>query len=67
MADNIELGDQSVKNATNAEPETPAIENISSSKTTLITPKQESENMEVHAHELHKAPGHGWKHYILNS
>jgi len=65
MADNIELGDQSVENATNAEPETPAIENISSSKTTLITPKQESENMEVHAHELHKAPGHGWKHYIF--
>lgn len=22
-------------------------------------------NMEVHAHELHKAPGHGWKHYFF--
>lgn len=21
--------------------------------------------MEVHAHELHKAPGHGWKHYFF--
>src|SRR5579862_6969622 len=21
--------------------------------------------MEVHAHDLHKAPGHGWKHYIF--
>ena len=21
--------------------------------------------METHAHDLHKAPGHGWKHYIF--
>ena len=27
--------------------------------------KQETLNMEVHAHELHKAPGHGWKHYLF--
>lgn len=27
--------------------------------------KQEIENMETHAHELHKAPGHGWKHYLF--
>lgn len=26
--------------------------------------KQETRNMETHAHELHKAPGHGWMHYI---
>jgi len=26
---------------------------------------QETENMEVHAHDLHKAPGGGWKHYIF--
>jgi hypothetical protein len=26
---------------------------------------QETETMEVHAHDLHKAPGHGWKHYIF--
>lgn len=26
---------------------------------------QETKNMEVHAHDLHKAPGHGWKHYIF--
>lgn len=26
----------------------------------LITP-----DMETHAHELHKAPGHGWKHYFF--
>jgi hypothetical protein len=21
--------------------------------------------MEVHVHDLHKVPGHGWKHYIF--
>ena len=28
-------------------------------------PNQETEYMEVHAQELHKAPGHGWKHYFF--
>jgi hypothetical protein len=27
--------------------------------------KTNSENMEVHAHDIHKAPGYGWKHYIF--
>ena len=27
--------------------------------------KTNSENMEVHAHDLHKAPGHGLKHYLF--
>src|SRR5262249_37129279 len=22
-------------------------------------------NMEPHAHHLHKAPGHGWRHYVF--
>jgi hypothetical protein len=30
-----------------------------------INPNQETKNMETHAHELHKAPGHGWKHYFF--
>src|SRR5579864_3075045 len=30
-----------------------------------INPNQETRNMETHAHELHKAPGHGWKHYFF--
>lgn len=34
-------------------------------KTETINSYQETENMEVHAHELHKAPGHGWKHYVF--
>ena len=27
--------------------------------------KSETSNMETHAHHLHKAPGHGWKHYLF--
>ena len=27
--------------------------------------KQHQENMETHGHHLHKAPGHGWKHYLF--
>jgi hypothetical protein len=33
--------------------------------TEITKPKEETETMEVHAHDLHKAPGHGWKHYIF--
>ena len=28
-------------------------------------PTNDNENMETHAHELHKAPGQGWKHYFF--
>jgi hypothetical protein len=27
--------------------------------------KPQPTNMETHAHHLHKAPGHGWKHYLF--
>src|SRR5450432_1234149 len=26
---------------------------------------QHTIQMETHAHDLHKAPGHGWKHYLF--
>src|SRR5215472_10677378 len=29
------------------------------------SPKPATENMETHAHHLHKTPGHGWKHYLF--
>ena len=29
----------------------------------IITP--DIQNMETHAHHLHKAPGHGWQHYLF--
>lgn len=31
----------------------------------IINYKPQTEVMETHAHELHKAPGHGWKHYFF--
>ena len=37
----------------------------SSQEATLEQSKTQSENMEVHAHDLHKAPGQGWKHYLF--
>jgi hypothetical protein len=29
------------------------------------TPTEEISDMETHAHALHRAPGHGWKHYLF--
>lgn len=40
---------------------TPQQENIGQQETQNAKQK----NMEIHAHELHKAPGHGWKHYFF--
>ena len=37
----------------------------SSQEATIEQSKTQSENMEVHAHDLHKAPGHGLKHYLF--
>jgi hypothetical protein len=48
-----------------AEPDIPVKENIPAAEPADITSKNEIENMEVHAHEMHKAPGHGWKHYLF--
>lgn len=36
-----------------------------SQERTIEQSKTNSENMETHAHDLHKAPGHGWKHYLF--
>jgi len=38
---------------------TPASQPATSNK------KQAPEDMETHAHHLHKAPSHGWKHYLF--
>ncbi len=39
--------------------------NYLTSNTDIIKPNQETENMETHAHEMHKVPGHGLKHYLF--
>jgi len=43
----------------------PLEEIISDKDTETISSIQETQNMETHSHELHKAPGHGWKHYLF--
>jgi hypothetical protein len=38
---------------------------IPSAKPDNLTPKQKSENMETHAHHLHKAPGNKFRHFFF--
>ena len=63
MADNTD--EENLGNLTNIEPGNPSGEIIPANDTETSNSNQETENMEVHAHDLHKAPGHGWKHYIF--
>jgi len=63
MADNTD--EEHLDNPTNIQPENPSDEIIPAKDTGTINLNQEPVNMEIHAHDLHKAPGHGWKHYIF--
>jgi hypothetical protein len=63
MADNTD--EELFDNPTNTQSENPSVQITSTTNKDNINPNQETENMEVHAHDLHKAPGHGWKHYIF--
>src|SRR5215471_1962360 len=63
MAD--DLDEEHLNRPTNSQSENFSDEITPTGDTETITQTQETENMEVHAHELHKAPGHGWKHYIF--
>ena len=45
--------------------ESPPCETIPANVTENIEQNQLAEHMETHAHELHKAPGHGWGHYLF--
>jgi hypothetical protein len=49
----------------NTQSEKTSTEIISVKDTDAISPNQETENMETHAQELHKAPGNGLKHYLF--
>jgi hypothetical protein len=45
-----------------------SVETIEHPETEITTSDiitSDTQNMETHAHELHKAPGHGWKHYFF--
>lgn len=64
MEGNDEIEDKSSENSIINEPAKKTDENTLSVNTDLI-PNQESEKMETHAHELHKAPAGGMKHYLF--
>ena len=63
MADNTD--EEPLDNPTNTESENSSDKIIPTIDTQAIIPNQETVNMETHAHDLHKAPGHGWKHYLF--
>ena len=63
MADNSD--EEHLENPTNIQSENPSDDITLTKDAETINPNQATENMEVHAHDLHKAPGHGWKHYIF--
>ena len=63
MADNTD--EEHLDNPINNQSENSPDEIISTANTETTNPNQETENMETHAHDLHKAPGRGWKHYLF--
>ena len=54
-----------MENSINIESEKPSGDIISSAMPDNITTKQQTENMETHAHHLHKAPGTKIWHYFF--
>jgi hypothetical protein len=65
MAENTDLSNGTLGNPLLAGSEKPSDEIISSVRSENITPKQQTENMETHAHHLHKAPGEKARHYFF--
>ena len=63
MPDNTD--EEPLDNQKNTQSEKPSEEIISVKDTDAISPNQETENMETHAQELHKASGQGLKHYLF--
>jgi len=63
MADNT--GEEPFNNPANTQSENPSGEIFPAKDNDTINPNQQTENMETHAQELHKAPGQGWKHYLF--
>jgi hypothetical protein len=65
MIDNTDEGHEPLKNSANNESEKQSEYIIPSVETVNITPNQQTENMETHAHHLHKAPGKKIWHYFF--
>ena len=63
MVKNTDEG--TLDNSINNESEKPSDENITSAEDDNITPNQQIENMETHAHHLHHAPGNKFWHFFF--
>lgn len=64
MIENADTSDEALENSINNESEKPSDDIISSDKPKNETQKQQTENMETHAHHLHHAPGNRFWHYF---
>ena len=63
MADNID--EEPVNSSLTTQSENSSEEIIPTKDSDTINQNQETENMETHAQDLHKAPSHGLKHYLF--
>ena len=63
MADNTDQ--EHLDNQINTQPDNSSDDIILTIGTDTLYKNQETKIMETHAHDLHKAPGHGWKHYVF--
>ena len=65
MEENTDTSDGTLENSINIESENPSDDIISSVEPDNIIPNQQTENMETHAHHLHKAPGNNFWHFFF--
>jgi len=65
MAENADTGDKTLENSSNHESEKPSDIKTTIVESDNIIPKQGPENMEIHAHHLHRAPGKRIWHYFF--
>jgi hypothetical protein len=64
MAESTDTPNESLGNASNTESGKRLEAKVSSIEAKNVTPKQETQNMETHAHHLHHAPGKKFWHYF---
>jgi hypothetical protein len=65
MEENTNFGDENQTDSINIESEKPSDGILPSPKANELTSKQQTENMETHAHHLHKAPGNKFWHFFF--
>jgi hypothetical protein len=65
MKEKTDTSQQPKENPINIISEMPSEEIIPSEETDMINPEQQTDNMETHAHHLHKAPGTKFWHFFF--